>query len=140
MIHDGAIQPRDELQARVVERLRANHGAPVSFSELRAMGIENPALLGYELAAAGLPIEQVREWGSRALILDPVADGGRPAAAERSDERADDPPAPMRAKRASSITAFAGRGRVRARRCGAPAAPVPSRALRWSWCSQRCSR
>ncbi len=75
MSHDGAIEPRDQLQAQVVERLRAAHGTPVSFSELRAMGIENPALLGYELAAAGLPIEQVREWGSRALSLDPLADG-----------------------------------------------------------------
>jgi tetratricopeptide (TPR) repeat protein len=72
--HDGVIQPRDELQAQVVERLRAAGGAPVRFAELRAMGIENPALLGYELAAAGLPIEQVRERGSRALVLDPLAD------------------------------------------------------------------
>jgi tetratricopeptide (TPR) repeat protein len=83
--HDGVIEPRDQLQARVVERLRAAHGAPVSFTELRGMGIENPALLGYELAAAGLPIEQVREWGSRALILDPLADS--PAGPERSDEQ-----------------------------------------------------
>ncbi len=84
MSHDGAIEPRDELQARVVERLRAAHGAPVSFSELRAMGIENPALLGYELAAAGLPIEQVREWGSRALSLDPQPDAPGHESAERS--------------------------------------------------------
>jgi hypothetical protein len=84
--HDGAINPRDQLQARVVEHLRAADGAPVSFSELRAMGIENPALLGYELAAAGLPIEQVREWGSRALSLDPLADGPGPGGTERSYE------------------------------------------------------
>jgi hypothetical protein len=83
--HDGAIEPRDELQARVVERLRAAHGAPVAFSELRAMGIENPALLGYELAAAGLPIEQVREWGSRALMLDRLAEP--PEGMERSEEQ-----------------------------------------------------
>ena len=76
MSHDGVIEPRDELQARVVERLRAAHGAPVSFEELRAMGIENPALFGYELAAAGIPIEQARETGGRALALPPAAPEG----------------------------------------------------------------
>ncbi len=70
MSPDGVIEPRDQLQSRVVERLRAAHGAPVSFAELRAMGIENPALLGYELAAAGLPIGQARESGDGALTLD----------------------------------------------------------------------
>jgi tetratricopeptide (TPR) repeat protein len=67
--HDGVMKPRDELQARVIERLLAAHGAPVSFDELRGMGIENPALLGYELAAAGLPIEQ----GGGALTLETPA-------------------------------------------------------------------
>ncbi|HWX52832.1 MAG TPA: hypothetical protein VNY34_06045, partial [Solirubrobacteraceae bacterium] len=46
----------DELQARLVERLQAAGGAPVSFEELREIGIENPALLCYELAAVGLPV------------------------------------------------------------------------------------
>jgi hypothetical protein len=46
----------DEQQAQLVERLRAAGGAPVSFDELRAIGIENPALLCYELAAIGLPV------------------------------------------------------------------------------------
>jgi tetratricopeptide (TPR) repeat protein len=87
--HDGVIQPRDQLQARVVERLRAAQGAPVAFSELRTMGIENPALLGYELAAAGLPIEQVREWGSRALVLGALPDRqGGPERSEEEPERA----------------------------------------------------
>lgn len=81
MTHDGATEPRDELQARVVERLRAAHGAPVSFDELRAMGIENPALLGYELAAVGLPIEQARGPGGGALMLDPPLE--EPAGDER---------------------------------------------------------
>ena len=85
MSHDGVIQPRDQLQAQVVERLRAADGAPVGFSELRAMGIENPALLGYELAAVGLPIEQVHEWGSRALVLDPLAER-QPVSTERNGE------------------------------------------------------
>jgi tetratricopeptide (TPR) repeat protein len=48
--------PLDEQQAQLVERLRAAGGAPVSFAELRAIGIENPALLCYELAAVGLPV------------------------------------------------------------------------------------
>jgi hypothetical protein len=87
--HDGVIQPRDQLQALVVERLRAAQGAPVAFSELRTMGIENPALLGYELAAAGLPIEQVREWGSRALVLGALPDRpGGPKGSEEEPERA----------------------------------------------------
>ena len=46
----------DEQQAQLVEHLRAAGGAPVSFDELRAIGIENPALLCYELAAVGLPV------------------------------------------------------------------------------------
>jgi tetratricopeptide (TPR) repeat protein len=46
----------DDQQARLVERLRAARGEPVTFDELRAIGIENPALLCYELAAVGLPI------------------------------------------------------------------------------------
>ena len=46
----------DAQQAQLVEHLRAAGGAPVSFDELRAIGIENPALLCYELAAVGLPV------------------------------------------------------------------------------------
>lgn len=76
--HDGAIELRDQLQAQVVERLRAARGAPVAFDELRAMGIENPALLGYELAAAGLPIEQTRDSAGRALTLDSRARAEHP--------------------------------------------------------------
>lgn len=111
MSRDGAIEPRDELQARVVERLRAAGGAPVSFAELRAMGIENPALLGYELAAAGLPIEQVREWGSRALALDPLAQ--RPTLEGRDDEALREPhvslrtPSSVRPSRAGAAASVA---------------------------------
>jgi hypothetical protein len=53
----------DEQQAQLVERLRAAGGAPVSFAELRAMGIENPALLCYELAAVGLPVTRTSSPG-----------------------------------------------------------------------------
>ena len=48
--------PLDEQQGQLLERLRAAGGAPVSFDELRAVGIENPALLCYELAAVGFPV------------------------------------------------------------------------------------
>lgn len=89
MSHDGAIEPRDQLQAQVVERLRAAGGAPVSFDELRAMGIENPALLGYELAAAGLPIEQARDSARRALTLNLPAEH-----AGREDHAIEEPVAP----------------------------------------------
>lgn len=65
----SAVEPHDEQQARVVERLRAANGVPVSFAELRAMGVENPALLCYELAAVGLPVERPREPGSSARAL-----------------------------------------------------------------------
>lgn len=61
---------RDEQQALVVERLRAANGAPVSFAELRDMGVENPALLCYELAAVGLPVERQRtRHGASSLTL-----------------------------------------------------------------------
>jgi tetratricopeptide (TPR) repeat protein len=63
------VEPHDEQQARVVERLRAANGAPVSFDELREMGVENPALLCYELAAVGVPVERPREPGRGALAL-----------------------------------------------------------------------
>lgn len=63
------MEPHDEQQAQVVERLRAADGAPVSFAELRAMGVENPALLCYELAAVGLPVERPREPGGGVRVL-----------------------------------------------------------------------
>jgi hypothetical protein len=46
----------DQQQALLVDRLREADGAPVTFEELRRIGIENPALLCYELAAVGLPV------------------------------------------------------------------------------------
>jgi hypothetical protein len=46
----------DQQQALLVDRLREANGAPVTFEELRRIGIENPALLCYELAAVGLPV------------------------------------------------------------------------------------
>lgn len=78
----------DQQQAQVVERLRAAHGAPVSFDELRAMGVENPALLCYELAAVGLAIERPREPRGGALALSvrlPPQAGARPERANQSE-------------------------------------------------------
>jgi hypothetical protein len=57
---DGSLKPRDEQQAKLVDSLRAAAGASVGFDELRDMGIERPAVLCYELEAAGLPITLTR--------------------------------------------------------------------------------
>jgi hypothetical protein len=46
----------DAQQAMLVEHLRRADGDAVTFEELRGVGIENPALICYELAAVGLPI------------------------------------------------------------------------------------
>jgi tetratricopeptide (TPR) repeat protein len=72
----------DEQQAQLVERLRAAGGAPVSFEELRAAGIENPALLCYELAAVGLPITRTC-----------AAGGGMPALSVRLEDELEPEPA-----------------------------------------------
>ncbi len=53
------VRPLDDEQARLVEILLAAGGADVSFEELRRQGIENPAVLAYELEIAGLPISHV---------------------------------------------------------------------------------
>lgn len=55
----SSARPLDEQQARLVARLRAANGAPVSFDELRSEGIENPAMLCYELEVAGVRIARV---------------------------------------------------------------------------------
>jgi tetratricopeptide (TPR) repeat protein len=65
-----AIEPRDDQQARLIERLQAAGGEPVDFEELRAIGIEHPAVLSYELEVAGLPIVQARDATRRTLALD----------------------------------------------------------------------
>ena len=53
------VRPLDDEQARLVEILRSAAGNDVSFEELRRRGIENPAVLAYELEIAGLPISHV---------------------------------------------------------------------------------
>jgi hypothetical protein len=91
------VELHDEQQALVVERLRAANGAPVSYEELREMGVENPALLGYELAAVGLPVERRRtRRGAGALTLPvrPQRGGGETLLlAGGAPHRGDRPPA-----------------------------------------------
>lgn len=53
------VRPLDEAQARLLEILRAAGGRPVTFAELREHGLDNPAVLCYELEIAGLPITHV---------------------------------------------------------------------------------
>jgi hypothetical protein len=43
------LRPLDDQEVRLLERLRAAHGEPASFHELRADGIENPGQLCYDL-------------------------------------------------------------------------------------------
>lgn len=51
----------DEQQARLLESLKAAGSTPLSFDELRAVGIDSPAVVCYELQAAGIPITRVRD-------------------------------------------------------------------------------
>jgi hypothetical protein len=53
------VRPLDPDQARLLEILRRTGGKPVPFSELRSLGIDNPAVLCYELEIAGVPITHV---------------------------------------------------------------------------------
>jgi hypothetical protein len=72
----------DEQQVQLVERLRAANGAAVTFEELRGIGIENPALLCYELAAVGMPITRTSPPGE-----------GMPALSARLEPERDQPAA-----------------------------------------------
>jgi hypothetical protein len=75
----GSSRPHDDQQAKLVERLRAAGGAPVDFDELRAIGVEHPAVVSYELEAAGVPIVQTRRSNRRALAIDGRLDGAEVA-------------------------------------------------------------
>jgi hypothetical protein len=84
----GSSRPRDDQQAKLVERLRAAGGAPVDFDELRAIGVEHPAVVSYELEAAGVPIVQTRASNRRALAIDERLDGTDGAERARGGEAA----------------------------------------------------
>jgi hypothetical protein len=51
--------PVDKEQAKLLAHLHAAGGRPVSFEELRSLGIENPAVLCYELDLVGVPVTRV---------------------------------------------------------------------------------
>jgi tetratricopeptide (TPR) repeat protein len=108
----------DEQQAQLVERLRAADGAPVSFDELRAIGIENPALLCYELAAVGLPVIRSCSTGegmpALSVRLEPEREQQRAdpevSCTQRSDpEQALDALAPMLSTQRRALDAAAAR-------------------------------
>jgi hypothetical protein len=55
----------DEQQALVLSALRNAAGTPVSFSELRAAGVEFPASIVSELELSGIAVERCRAAGGR---------------------------------------------------------------------------
>ena len=119
------VRPLDEEQSRLVEILLAAGGADVSFEELRRQGIENPAVLAYELEIAGLPIAHVQRTGpgsgpsSVGLRLDGhVAAGGFLGGARPRH-------ADLRAPRVGRPTAMPGASTPASPRLRRPAAPGP---------------
>jgi hypothetical protein len=91
----GGVEVRDGEQALLLECLRAACGTPVDFAELRAHGIEHPAVLSYELEAAGVPIVRALQWGRQTLALDTRSNEHAPLAspaprAARPTERVPD--------------------------------------------------
>jgi tetratricopeptide (TPR) repeat protein len=106
----------DELQARLIERLRAADGAPVSFEELRAIGIENPALLCYELAAVGLPVRRTCSpaEGMPALSVRLEPSGEEPPPETGEPDGPDGAPAAAEPARATPAVALRARELARA--------------------------
>lgn len=80
---------RDRQQALLLDALRRAAGAPVSYAELRAAGIELPASVVSELELAGVPIERCTSvrTGVAGVRLDPATD----RAAEPAVDFATDP-------------------------------------------------
>jgi hypothetical protein len=116
--------------------LRAANGAPVSFDELRDMGVENPALLCYELAAVGLAVERPREpHGALALSvrLSPARPGQaaivEPGASVADGDHGPDSGSPTGSDsllgRSASMLVRRPRGRGSERRVGSVRTPRP---------------
>jgi hypothetical protein len=61
----GGFSLPDEQQALVLSALRNAAGTPVSFSELRAAGVEFPASIVSELELSGIAVERCRAAGGR---------------------------------------------------------------------------
>jgi hypothetical protein len=68
------IEGRDRQQALVLDALRRADGAPVSFAELRAAGVELPASVVSELELAGVAVQRcvADDRGSVGVRLDPA--------------------------------------------------------------------
>ena len=77
-------QQLERQQAALLELLRHREGAPVSFTELQAAGVEFPASVVSELELAGAPIERcVLRLGDASVVgvrLDPPCEPGHPLA------------------------------------------------------------
>ena len=73
---ENALDGRDRQQALVLEALRHAAGAPVSYAELREVGVELPASVVSELELAGLTIERCVSdpGGAVGVRLDPTND------------------------------------------------------------------
>jgi hypothetical protein len=80
----------DKQQAKLLAHLHAAGGRPVSFEELRSLGIENPAVLCYELDLVGVPVTRVYHYPAPGRAV-PV--GVRVEPGENSPEAAE-PPGP----------------------------------------------
>jgi hypothetical protein len=63
-----AIAVLDDQQQRLLERLRQADGAPVSFAELRARGVDFPAVVLNELELSGYAFERVHDSGRLAGV------------------------------------------------------------------------
>jgi hypothetical protein len=77
---ENGLEGRDRQQALVLEALRRAAGAPVSYAELREVGVELPASVVSELELAGVAIERCVSGpgGAAGVRLDPANDRGVP--------------------------------------------------------------
>ncbi len=88
----------DEQQALVLNALRSAAGTPVSFSELRAAGVEFPASIVSELELSGIAIQRCRVAGGREPGVRLVTIAEPPAAAVAEAAAAARVAEPVRAK------------------------------------------
>jgi hypothetical protein len=87
----------------------------VDFEELRAIGIEHPAVVSYELEAAGVPIIQTRGSNRRALAIEQLIDPVEGAAEGAPGVPGEGPPTPASSSPARSSLALQLRARVAGR-------------------------
>jgi len=105
------IEGRDRQQALVLDALRRADGAPVSFAELRAAGVELPASVVSELELAGVAVQRcvADARGTVGVRLDPVN--------ERAAQPTQDPPEPRIPTEAEPDSEWSG---VRIHRASSP--------------------